>query len=349
MRIATFLNLFHLSGSGPTKAREGMPVELFTEIDLSPERVRGYVAGLRPFRQGSPRLEVQHIGKKTVAHNYGHGGSGITMAWGSCLELLDQLDPALADPSPVAVLGAGVMGLCAATLLQERGHEVCIYAARLPEETVSMVAGGLWAPTHVGSEKPSRHERILRRSWHAYEQLKGAEFGVYEVPLFESDDRAYPLDPVPAGLTPPPRRLAQLPFSGRRPSGTVSSTFLIETSTFLNRLWNDFQARGGRTKQGELENLEAVEQLRERVVVNCCGLGARELVPDKTLSPIRGQLVLLEPAPRQFVLDYAQGYVISRSDVLVLGGTFEEGEEEARPQHTTCAKILHEAREFFGV
>jgi D-amino-acid oxidase len=88
--------------------------------------------------------------------------------------------------------------------------------------------------------------------------------------------------------------------------------------------------------------------LNETVIVNCLGLGARCVPGDPAVMPIRGQLVVCEPAPRPFFIDHALGYVISRRDRLLLGGTFEEGVEEAAPEEQTCRRILENHRRFFG-
>ena len=45
--------------------------------------------GLRPCRRGGVRCEMEVMGSKTVVHNYGHGGSGITLSWGCAGEVLD--------------------------------------------------------------------------------------------------------------------------------------------------------------------------------------------------------------------------------------------------------------------
>lgn len=327
--------------------------DLFTRLDLSSARVIGQVAGLRPFRSGSPRIDVEHIEAKVVGHNYGHGGSGITMAWGSCLECLDLLTPYLLPDSDIAVLGSGIMGLCTASLLLDSGHRVTVYAEDFSPGTTSALAGGLWAPTHVGvgesPEEQARYERILRRSWNMFRELESERYGIEEIDLFEADDRCHALDPMPSGLVEEPRRLAHLPFKGIAPPGVVSKTLLIETPRFLLTLQNDIQERGGRLKKHRFDQICDVLQLEESIVVNCLGLGAGTVFGDKALVPIRGQLVVLKPAPKPFVLDHAKGYVISRRDCLLLGGTFEEGETDPRPQTVDCEEILENHREFFGL
>jgi D-amino-acid oxidase len=57
---------------------------------LSPERVIGVRAGLRPFREGGPRIAAEVAGSRLILHNYGHGGSGWTIAPG-CADLVREL------------------------------------------------------------------------------------------------------------------------------------------------------------------------------------------------------------------------------------------------------------------
>ena len=74
-----------------------------------------FKAGVRPFRTGTYRLEIEPFGPKYVIHNYGHGGAGITMSWGcaqAVVDLLQTLVPG-GTRAQIAVLGAGVMGLTA--------------------------------------------------------------------------------------------------------------------------------------------------------------------------------------------------------------------------------------------
>ncbi|UVC19347.1 FAD-dependent oxidoreductase [Mesorhizobium onobrychidis] len=71
-----------------------------------------FVAGVRPYRNGTYRLEEIPIGNKLIVHNYGHGGAGITMCWG-CADAMRTIVANKYSPDakhPIAVLGAGVMG-----------------------------------------------------------------------------------------------------------------------------------------------------------------------------------------------------------------------------------------------
>ena len=108
--------------------------------------------GVRPFRKSGVRLEVEPLSEKLIIHNYGYGGSGLTLSWGGAeiaLDLLDQeiaKDPTLATQKAVAVLGAGVIGLTTAYELLEKGYQVNIYADESPPNLTSDVAAGIWSP-----------------------------------------------------------------------------------------------------------------------------------------------------------------------------------------------------------
>ncbi len=325
----------------------------FISIDLSPARFLGYTAGLRPFRAPTPRLELETLGDQLVVHNYGHGGSGITMCWGSSREAVNLLQPHLSAGTPVAVLGAGAMGLCCATLLHRAGHRVRIYTRDLPVNTTSAVAGGLWGPTYVGStDDPSQieqHDRILRHTWNTFLELDATRFGVVEAPMYETDNRAYALDAMPDGLTSPPQRLEQMPFPGDLGPGQVSLTLLIETPKFLGALEAELRAGGVEIVEQTFEGPNDFSNLDEKFLVNCLGLGARQACGDSKLLPIRGQLALFQPAERSFMLDHAEGYIISRPDILILGGTFEEGVEDSQPVVTVVDEIVNKHRKVFNI
>lgn len=320
-------------------------------IDLSPDRFLGAVAGLRPFRTPAPRLELEVVGGKSIAHNYGHGGSGITMCWGAAREAIALLESQLDSPRSVAVLGAGVMGLCAATLLVGAGHQVRIYARDLPQQTTSRIAGGLWAPTHVGAganrQETARHERILRHTWQTFRALDPARFGIVEAPLYETDDRAFALDAMPEGLSSPPRRLEQMPFPGDLGPGQVSTTLLVITPKFLGEMEQRLRSGGAVFVERSFKTPADLMELEEELIVNCLGLGARQACEDRNLVPIRGQLALFQPLEESFMLDHSQGYVISRPDLLILGGTFEHSEESCDPVPATIDEIVNQHRNVF--
>src|SRR5215472_13258969 len=118
---------------------------------VSADREIRTVVGLRPHRPSGFVVRAEKLGEKLVIHNYGHGGGGITLSWGTselAVELLPG-DTSLGTPADVAVIGCGAVGLATARLLQDRGLRVTIYASELPPNTTSNIAGGQWHPFAV--------------------------------------------------------------------------------------------------------------------------------------------------------------------------------------------------------
>ena len=317
---------------------------------LSDDQVIRCVAGVRPFRKGGPRIERQELAGKTVVHNYGHGGAGYTLSWGSATLVADLLRDH-ARGTEIAVLGSGVVGLCTARVLQERGFRVRIYAREFPPHTTSDVAGAEWSPDIVdrGStpDLRKRFDRMLVLSWHRFQSLVGSRWGVGPRPIYEAEGVPSGLDDLPAGLLPPPRRLAALPFAPRR-SARVYRTLLIEAPIFLATLVEEVRRAGGILAPRAFSTPRDLRSLAEPAIVNCLGLGAGAVFADGGIVPIRGQLVHLRPQALSYLLDHPTGYMVPRSDALVLGGSFEEGVGEARTDPATCARILDDNRRFFG-
>ena len=133
-----------LSGCATTGTRREQACSALPPVNVDPSRVVRTVAGLRPYRASGFVVRRDPFRDKTVVHNYGHGGAGITLSWGS-----SRLATNLGLPGhsgPVAVIGAGVMGLTTARLVQEAGFPVTIYTAALSPDTTSNVAGGQISP-----------------------------------------------------------------------------------------------------------------------------------------------------------------------------------------------------------
>jgi glycine/D-amino acid oxidase-like deaminating enzyme len=96
---------------------------------------------LRPFRPSGFVLRREELGPKTIIHNYGHGGCGVTLSWGTAHLAVEEA--LKTNQTKYAVLGCGAVGLATARLLQRRGFEVTIYAKDLPPNTTSNIAGAL--------------------------------------------------------------------------------------------------------------------------------------------------------------------------------------------------------------
>jgi D-amino-acid oxidase len=130
----------------------------FAPVKVARDRVIREVVGLRPYRPGGFVVDAQRLGSKLLVHNYGHGGGGVTLSWGTAslaVDLMRDFLVARRSPRPArfAVLGCGVSGLSTARMLQRRYQNgpgtVTIYAKGIPPDTTSNVAGAWWSPTSV--------------------------------------------------------------------------------------------------------------------------------------------------------------------------------------------------------
>lgn len=324
----------------------------FVRPVVAPELAIRSVVGLRPFRPSGFVVRGERLDGKVLVHNYGHGGGGITLSWGSSALAVREVRDVL--PRRAAVLGCGVMGLTTARLLQDRGWEVTIYARDLPPHTTSDVAGGQWTPVSVFDEDrltpgfASQFAEAARTSYHAFAGLVGAGYGVrwienYYLSRTPFDRLAYPFRVLP-DLFPGAAELGpeEHPFPAPHVRRVV--TMLVEPSIFLRRLLADFRQAGGAVVVREMASRADVAALAAPVVFNCTGLGAARLFGDSELTPVRGQLVFLPPDPRIDYLTVGGGagvlYMFPRSDGLLLGGTFQSGRDDLSPDPADTARIL---------
>ncbi|MEO5852915.1 MAG: FAD-dependent oxidoreductase [Nocardioides sp.] len=213
----------------------------------------------------------------------------------------------------VLVVGAGVVGLTCAVRLLEAGHRVDVVARDLPLETTSAVAAASWHPSLA--EPPELVARWTAATGSALEALATAE--------------------PESGV-----RLVEGTEVG--PGGRTTSVIpLVEMPVFLRWLVARVEALGGTLTRLNLSALPS----GPGVVVNCSGLGARLLAADPDVSPVQGQVVLVE----QFGLDHwwldpsGPTYVVPRSRDVVVGGTEVRGEWSRTPTPATAAAILERA------
>src|SRR3954453_6682779 len=117
------------------------------DFTFDPDAPGACIAGVRPYRSGSYRLDAETASGAFLVHNYGHGGAGITLSWGCAAKVRDivKAHVAATHETRVAVLGSGVMGRSAAKRLRDLGLQVTIYAERPWALTTSAKAGGQWA------------------------------------------------------------------------------------------------------------------------------------------------------------------------------------------------------------
>lgn len=230
----------------------------------------------------------------------------------------------------VAVVGAGVIGLSTAILAQEAGYNVTIFSDKNSCETTSAKAAASFKPHEVVYD--SRVHEMVQSGWMDFEQItvrpfaknsgvrkhvhwEGASTPKASVKYLEvmEDVEEHERPEVPGGYA----------------YGWKYKTFFIDTSVYLPWLKDQFENREGKIISKKLEDPTEFRELPADIIFNCTGLGARELVNDTHMVPLKGQIVLLGPRKDMDWSISADGfYVYPRTNDTVLGGTIEEGVED---------------------
>ena len=261
----------------------------------------------------------------------------------------------------VAIVGAGVSGLTCGVVFAERGYRTAIFAKNIGQETTSSVAAAVWFPYHV---EPA--ERVIPLALETYQVLldlarfpesgvsiiESRQFlrtGEIEIPEWAIPLGAQSLSSVATGLWPVRDRAQRGGYSFK--SGFSLRVPLMDTTIYLDYLAARFRKAGGEIHANvHFEKLEDVDRKFD-FVINCAGIGARELVRDADLEPHRGQVALvpkIESLSAAIVCDDAPlMYAIPRANDCVLGGTNDFSDNITADPATTdrivaeCSRVLN--------
>ena len=313
-------------------------VPILPPVRASADRITRITVCTRPFRADGPRLDVEQVGHKTVVHNYGHGGSGWSLSWGSSTIAVQK---ALATgATKVAVIGCGALGLTSATLLQRAGVGVTIYAKDRPPNVRSSLATGLFTPDSRicldGHDTPAFRDLwdgMCRTSFQTYQTYLGMPGDPIEwIDLYhlsnpnapaaapESTVKFAELERDSIGDWRPARVElgdAENPFPGRRVRRATNMMFNI--TEYAHLLMSDFFQAGGHIETREFHSPADLAVLPEKTLINCTGYGARALFSDQSVIPVRGQLARLIPQPEvNYGLTYDYVSLVPRRDGLVV-------------------------------
>jgi glycine/D-amino acid oxidase-like deaminating enzyme len=309
-------------------------------VRASTDRITRITVCTRPFRAQGPRLDTEQIGSKFVVHNYGHGGSGWSLSWGSSGVAVRK---AMASGErDIAVIGCGALGLTSALLLQRAGARVTIYAKDLPPNVRSSLASGLWTPdSRICLEENATPafkqlwEQMTRSSFQTYQNFLGLSGTPVEFidQYFVSDE---PAAVRRRGVTDGRPRFADLQRElvpdlmtqgtdfapGSHSLGARylrrNSLMMFNLAAYQRLLVGDFGANGGKIEIAEFHTPDDFAKLREKTLINATGYGARALFGDQSLTPVRGQLARVIPQPEvNYGLFYKGVSFVPRRDGLV--------------------------------
>jgi D-amino-acid oxidase len=253
----------------------------------------------------------------------------------------------VAARTDVLVIGAGVAGLTTAVLLAEEGLAVRVRSHLPPQQTTSAAAGAIWGPHLVN------HESVPRWSRESLAVFRGlasrSDTGVRMLGGLE----------VTRAPEPAPDWMAQLDGfhdcqSAELPNGFAAgwryTSPVIDMQVYLGYLVNRLVEAGGKLETGLVTSLDEV-CTQAPIAVNCTGSGARQLVPDTEVTPIRGQLIVVDnPGIDTFFAEDTGAspdltYILPQGDQLILGSSAERGRSDLKPDPRTAEAILRRCAE----
>ena len=338
----------------------------------------------RPMRHGSPNLSVVKEGNKIIAHNYGHGGSGWTLGPGSAnyvneLLINSKFAMDLANKAtPIAIIGAGVIGLFTAYDLNKRGFSnITIYADRVDSLT-SHNAGGLLAPVSMDNSPDMQVtiDRIGVEAYRFYDGIaknKNKDFkgGALIVPTYFNNRQDSGLEPY-VGVVMQPAKEVTLDFGNgtTRPMVVYDDGIYMDTATLMGELHLYIKAHNISIVKKKINSFAEVQQ---KFIFNCSGLGSSQLANDAEVVPVQGHLIMLKNQIPQnmnymILVYFGEGkteakqkvkrsfYIFPKRlakstprDIGVIGGTFIEGGNPNTPNLKEFDLLLQGAKEFYGL
>jgi D-amino-acid oxidase len=253
----------------------------------------------------------------------------------------------------VAIVGGGVSGLTCGVLLAERGYRAAIFAKETGQQTTSAVAAAVWYPYDA---EPA--ENVIAWALDTYKALVDLSgeprTGVSMIELrqfsrageVQIPDWAHSLG---ASLISTEVKKSLVDSPSLFKSGFALTVPLMDTTIYLDYLANRFLAAGGSiTANISFEKLEDVDD-EFVLVINCAGMGARELVHDVDLEPHRGQVAIVPKIDLGCAIVCDEPplmYAIPRANDCVFGGTNELSDDrDIDPAVTSrivaeCSRVL---------
>ena len=160
-----------------------------------------------------------------------------------------------------------------------------------------------------------------------------------------------------------PPKTGLLPFKALNAPGREYKTWLVNPTVLLPRLAADLKDRSVAFRKRDFTTPADVAALKETIIINCTGYGARALFGDEKLEARRGHLVILEKTNAKQFYFFSGGfysgscdnqvisYVFCRQNVIVIGGTSHR-KEEAEPipgaDQAAFEQILSHAKALFA-
>jgi glycine/D-amino acid oxidase-like deaminating enzyme len=242
--------------------------------------------------------------------------------------------------------------------MQRHGWEVTIYARDLPPQTTSNIAGAQWSPASVFEREAvngafyAQLRTAMEHSYRYFQEMVGDRYGVRWVSNYLLSDRPFASDDLfgrHADMYPQFRTLSDDEHPFPAPFARHLATMFIEPPVYLPAVLQDYYVAGGDIVVRNFAERADLMSLAQPVIINCTGLGSRELFGDTELKPAKGQLTVLLPQDDiNYLMIYQGIYMFPRKDGVLLGGTFERDVWTLTPNEAEGARVLQRHQAFFA-
>lgn len=248
----------------------------------------------------------------------------------------------------ILILGAGVSGLSTGILLLKKGYPVVIWAKDLPPNTTSNKAAAVWYP-YLCFPK----DKIIPWARATFEYIQkeiinNPKSGCIVRTVTEMFDKPQPdpwwKDALPGEVERPPKE--------ELPEGYVDAyrikSIVIDTSLYMDFLMEEFKRLGGRIIQKEIKDIQEAF-VEYNLVINCTGLGSRELFNDNKIYPVRGQMIKIKPTGFNEVVVDDDGpnnlcLTVPRVNDIMLGGTAQVNDWNTEIDPKDTEEILRKVK-----
>lgn len=381
--ILISIGLLFTSISYAADSIQNPEIRKMTPPNLSEAHLGKRILCYRPYHPGGPKFDVEAIDGKVIAHNYGHGGAGWSMGPGSAnhvVKLLEDSEYAknLNKNTPITIIGAGVIGLYTAYTLQTHGYKHITVVADKFNDLASNFAGGTFSPHIKMTDRETRSLNYLVSldSLRFYQSIAKQQHPIFKsgakiIPAYFQNTTDSSLEPfVGDGIL--PAKAVILDFgTGKRQEMIVYDDGVFIDVEKMMQLMTDYLKK--HKVKFVKQKINTFSEIKDNVIINCTGLGAKQLNSDDNVKPVQGHLIMLKnqnPENLQnailFVLDsgvtkhdqkiFRMFYIFpkhspgtGKNDVGVMGGTYIEDATPETPNEEEFETIIKNAKAFYGI
>lgn len=355
-----------------------LEVRKITPPHLSAENLGQQILCYRPMRQGTPAMNIEVQDDKIIANNYGHGGSGWTLGPGSARYVVKMLkkEKAVKKHTPIAIAGAGALGLLSALELVNQGYKDITVIAESFDGLTSHHAGGLFAPVSMANDPELQQtiDKIGIESYKFYKKIalkknKQIATGASIMPTYFPNREDSGLEPYVGKVMKSAKDIIVDFQNGATHQMVVyDDGIFMDTEGLMRSLRTALNKAKVKFVQKKIADFAEIDQ---KVIFNCTGNGAKELANDNKMIAVQGHLIMLkdqdpknsnymmlayfgkdqtnQDITRSFYFFPKRSLDAQANDVGVIGGTFIENADSTTPNTEEFATIIASAKKFYGL